>query len=374
MSSEKESVLIVDDAASNINLLVDLLAPEYDLFVATDGHSAIEIASNQELSIILLDVMMPDMDGYEVCRRLKDCESTSAIPIIFLTAMSEESNEAKGLGLGAVDYITKPFNPALVKARVKAHVSLFRSSRELLIERNKLDKAYSGLQRLEKLRDNLVQMIVHDLRSPLMGIFGNIDLALESLKEREPVSELPLLENAKLAAWGLNDMITTVLDLSRLEAGAMPVSISEVNLSVLVRSIADNLRNYNGSHRWIEVNSPDECIVLNTDSVLVERIITNLMSNALKYTPVGKMVELSVTSIEMNVIIRITDSGPGIPKEYQEKVFEKFGQVENGASSKKYSSGIGLTFCKLAVEALKGSISLRSEMGIGSVFTVILPR
>jgi len=368
----REPVLIVDDAATNIDLLVDLLAPDYELFIATDGPSALEIAKTQELSIILLDVMMPGMDGYEVCKRLKDSPATQTIPVIFLTAMSEDSSESHGLELGAVDYITKPFNPALVKARVQTHLALFRSANDLRTERNRLAEAYINLQRLEKLRDNLVQMIVHDLRSPLSGIYGNIDLAIEFLKSNNQEG-IEFLKSAKEAAQDLNEMVSTVLDYSRLEAGAMPVCKSPIDLVELASTAVARLRNWKGEKRNIGVHTSSGSLIANCDPALTERVIVNLVSNALKFTPAQGSIDVSISLSDGFACIEVADTGYGIPSEFHKKIFEKFGQVENGIHSKKHSTGIGLTFCKLALEAMNGSISLASEVGKGTTFTVMLP-
>jgi len=170
MTETRPTLLLVDDTATNIDILLDALGEDYAVRVATDGEAALNSVKKFLPDLILLDIMMPGIDGYEVCRRLKEDDATQEIPIIFLTSLSEDADEARGLALGAVDYITKPFNTAIITARVRNHLELCR-------QKLALQKSYDKLCELEELRDSLVHMIVHDMRSPLSGIIGNLKLA-----------------------------------------------------------------------------------------------------------------------------------------------------------------------------------------------------
>ena len=344
--TDAKCLLIVDDTPENIEVLVEILSPEYRTKVALTGEKAVGLcAGDGPPDLILLDVMMPGMDGYEVCRRLKVAEPTRDIPVIFVTAKTEEQDETKGLELGAVDYITKPISPAIVKARVRTHLAL-------LTQRQQIEESYVRLQELESLRDNLTGMIVHDMRSPLMAIMGGVQLLSEKLDEADEDFQFATMATA--AASELNEMVTSLLDISRMESGHMPLEaiaeFEEIRLAVTGESTPAAV-----------------------DEKLLHRVFQNLLNNAIKFSPGGSTVLVTVARDGECVRVAVADSGPGISEEYREKIFEKFGQVEARKKSQKHFAGLGLTFCKLAVEAHGGQIGVDSEVGRGSTFWFTLP-
>lgn len=367
----QDTILIVEDVPGNIDILLGLLGDDYSLSVVLDGRSALEAVRTVNPDLILLDIMMPGMDGYEVCVRLKEAASTRDIPIIFLTALNAEIDEEKGLLLGAADFITKPFNPAIVKARVHNHLALRHARLEAMQQRDQMAAALAKLSELEKLRDDLVHMVVHDMRTPLAGL----GMFLELLS-CEPVPPPEFRESLRLmleSSRSLSDMVTSLLDVSRLEAQQMPLHCEATDLAKLAQTAVQRLAQSHQS-RSVSLRLSAPAVWAHCDPAITERILLNLVGNAIKFTPAEGAIDIALSTEGAWASFSVSDTGPGIPPEYHRKVFEKFGQVAIRKERKIPSPGLGLAFCKLAAEAQGGSIHLTSQPGCGSTFAVRLPR
>jgi len=361
--AKQGSLLIVDDTPINIDVLVGLLSPQYRTRIATSGKIALSLCAKEIPDLILLDIMMPEMDGYEVCQRLKEKEETKDIPIIFVTAKGETEDETKGLALGAVDYISKPITPAIVLARVETHLEVNR-------QRQNIEKSYSKLQELEALRDNLVHMVVHDMRGPLSLMNGHLEILKMGSDFKD--KELRHMDAITRSCDGLIEMVSTLLDVSRFDNDEMPLQMEVQNIVQLVKETAAPYQAL-GDGPSVVIESSFDTLPLLCDQSIIERVITNLIGNAVKFTPKDGTVSLALEKTDQEVKISVSDTGPGISPEFHEKIFEKFGQVEMENKSRKYSTGFGLTFCKLAVEAHGGTIGVDSEVGKGSIFWFRLP-
>ena len=358
------NVIVVDDTPANLQLLTGMLKERgYKVRPVPSGKLALQAAKNDPPDLILLDIMMPEMDGYEVCERLKADEKLREIPIIFISALNETMDKVRAFGVGGVDYVTKPFQFGEVDARVRAHLELQR-------QRRKLKENYEQLRRLEELRDNLVHMIVHDLRNPLTGISGFLDLALD---EKETLTEdgLDYLQTAKRSTTAVIDMVSAVLDVSKMEAGEMKLHLAECDVVRIAADLVSDMQSLKGAREMI-LEAPSAPVTVVADGDLLLRVIQNLLGNALKFTPSDGRIRLGIEPDDNRVCVTVWDNGPGVPAEYQVRIFEKFGQVEARSNRKKHSTGLGLTFCKLAVEAHGGSIGVESEVGKGSKFWFVL--
>jgi K+-sensing histidine kinase KdpD len=363
-TKEKQgSLLIVDDTPANIDVLVGLLSPEYRTRIALNGKIALSLCAKEIPDLILLDIMMPEMDGYEVCQRLKEMEETKNIPIIFVTAKGETEDETKGLAVGAVDYISKPITPAIVLARVKTHLEVNR-------QRQKIETAYNQLKELEALRDNLVHMVVHDMRTPLSLMRGHLEIL--KMNGNLGDSENGHVDSITKSCMGLIDMVSTLLDVSRFDNDEMPLQMDIQNIVQLAKEAAAPYQAL-GDGPSVFFESSFDTLPLRCDQSIIQRVITNLIGNAVKFTPESGTVSLVIEESDHEVKISVVDTGPGIPTAYHERIFEKFGQVGTHERRKKYSTGLGLTFCKLAVEAHGGSIGVESDVGKGSTFWFRLP-
>jgi signal transduction histidine kinase len=367
------TVLIVDDTELNVDLLVDCLGDQYELIVAMDGPSALDAVAESAPDLILLDIMMPGMDGYEVCRHLKSREETREIPVIFITAMGEVKNEMQGLALGAVDYITKPINPPIVRARVRNHLEL-KLAREAIQRQNaELKKNYENLSELERLRDSLTHMIVHDMRSPLMAIQGGVELIKMDVGETLGQETADDLQMTLDSTRRLIEMVNTLLDVSKMEAGSMPLERQLCDLRTVTQQAMDSLAPMT-RHCQVILDAPENPVNAHCDPDIVRRIMINLLGNAVAHTPANGEIRIRLLPNAHWTRMEVSDTGPGIPPEYQELIFEKFGQVKTDSTIRQYSTGLGLTFCKAACEAHGGQIGVVSKVGRGSTFWFTLPQ
>ena len=363
-SARLPCVLVVDDTIDNLRLLSDILDHRgYEVRAVTSGAQALLAAAADPPDLILLDITMPDMDGYEVCRRLKAQPASRDVPVIFLTALNETADKVKGFDIGGVDYVTKPFQVEEVLARVQTHVAL-RQAQVALAE------SYTHLRALEQFRDDLVQMIVHDMRSPLTALL----LRLRFLGHPPATLSEQQAEDLRAAiqsAQALTRMTDDLLDVSRLEEGRMPVERSVWDLTRMARDVCAALAAMDRD-RSIDVEST-AAIEATCDGGLVRRIMENLVSNGIRHTPAGSRLRVSIASADGRVRVAVHDEGDGVPQEARARIFEKFGTLETRHERIYPSFGVGLAFCKLAVEAQGGTIGLDSREPIGSTFWFELP-
>ena len=334
------SVLVVDDTIENLRLLSSMLEEHgYEVRPVTNGRQALQAAERDPPDLILLDITMPEMDGYEVCRRLRANDRSKEVPVIFLTALTDTADKLRAFDTGGVDYVTKPFRFEEVLARVKTHVALRRSQVALA-------DSYKRLSALERLRDDLVHMIVHDMRSPLQVLLTRLEL-LEGAAAALGEDSRDDLEKAIGSSKALGRMVDDLLDVSRLEAGEMPLERGVCDLTRMANEVRAALGTID-RERPIDVESPG-AVDVSCDGALVRRVMENLVNNAIKHTPAGTRMRVSIARGDGRVRVAVHDEGGGVPPEAREKIFEKFGTVERRHERTYRSIGLGLAFCKLAV-------------------------
>ena len=360
------TVLVVDDEPMNVQLLQDLLEPRgYVVLTAPDGETGLTLAAGRQPDVVLLDVMMPRLSGFEVCRRLKADAATKMIPVLLVTSLDAREDRLAGIGAGANDFITKPVDSADLLLRVRNAVAMKRLHDEISLR-------YRQLKELEAARDTLTHMIVHDLRSPLTGLQGYLDLLRMSVAAGEMDEVLEYARDAHATANRLKDMVSQVLDVSRLEAREMPVALKETDLVQLVPAAAATLGPAPAGVSLV-YEMPRHAVVVSCDPDLMGRVLVNLVGNAFKFTPRNGEIRVGVEACDGRARITVTDTGPGIAPEHRELIFEKFGQAPLGKSGAVRSTGLGLTFCKLAVEAHGGAIGVEAAEAGGARFWVELP-
>lgn len=368
-------ILLVDDTPANLQLLTGMLKEQgYKVRPVPSGKLALQVAQIEPPDLILLDILMPEMNGYEVCEKLKADDRLKEIPVIFISALSETIDKVKAFSIGGVDYVTKPFQFEEVHARVRTHLELSRQKQEL-------KKNYEQLKELSTLRDGMTHMIAHDMRSPL-SLMATIFHTLGKLEAKQ-LSEknLQMVLDGSISVSGLLQMVDSLLDVNKLEAGHEELNLTDCDLVEMTNTV---LREYEylRENRQFIFSSKTFPVRVICDYEFISRVIRNLFINALKFTPKDGTITLDIESVESagskgngyagkkeSARVSVKDNGQGIPSHYIKKVFDKFVQVE----SRQYSTGLGLTFCKLAVEAHGGTIGVESEEGKGSTFWFTLP-
>lgn len=366
-------VMVVDDVPANVRLLGEILRSRgYAVRECSGGAEALAAAAESPPDLILLDISMPGLDGYTVCERLKADDRLVAVPVLFLSSLSETMDKVKGFKAGGVDYITKPFDIDEILARVETHLKIHQLQEELTCRHRELAENYRRLKELEALRDSLVHMIVHDLRNPVAAI-ASFQFILET--EGEALSERArsCVRGSLRSAAYLTEMINTVLDVGKLESGRMQLHLEDCDLAALGRAVIDHLDPIKGE-RKILLEAPEEPALVRGDRQLLSRLIQNLAGNALKFTSGSEgTVVIGVESRADAVRVTVQDNGPGIPPEHLGKVFEKYWQGEARSLGFSASTGLGLTFCRMVAEAHGGTIGVESELGKGSTFWFELP-
>jgi two-component system, sensor histidine kinase and response regulator len=359
-------LLVIDDSAPSLAHYSQILAAAgYDVCPLSDPTRAVEVFNQCQPQMVLLDTIMPGANGLQVVKQLREVAS-GMLPIIMGTTTYTPADEEMCLAAGADDVVAKPIPAHVLLARVRAHLR----ARSLYEE---LDRANAALRDLQKLRDDLTGMIVHDLRGPLTSVLGSLQMLEQSDYPDELVREfvpLSIESGGTLLA-----MVNDLLDVSKMEAGAIELDRTQFDLSEVAAAVVALLQPLTEDHAiYLRAEMPDAPLLIEADRGFVRRIITNLVTNALKFTYEGGVtVRVSMTDHGESATVAVIDTGEGVPPEFRERIFEKFGQAESRRQGKKLGTGLGLTFVKMAAEAHGGRIELQSKVGVGSTFTVTLP-
>jgi two-component system sensor histidine kinase/response regulator len=359
-------VLVVDDEPANVELLVRRLeALGCDTIRATNGEEALAIAERELPDLILLDIMMPGIDGYDTCRRLKVNDRTAPIPVIFATARDRKEDLAMGFEVGGVDYVTKPIDPLEVASRVRSAIYTKRLQDELR-------SANAELRKLEGSRQELVGMLGHDIRNLANSLVAFLQLVrLGQLDASRPeFGELLGLSESNVTE--LLRMVNALLDVYKMEEGRLEADQQVVKLEDLVHKSINQLA-AEARARGVTLVSETGDHKAFVDETLIVRVFTNLLANSVKHTPSGgsAFVEAEATDDPRWLLVRVRDTGPGIPTDEAANVFDRFYQTAGGRS--RGGSGLGLAFCKLAVELHGGTIRVANAGEPGAVIEFKLP-
>ncbi|MBP6740106.1 MAG: hybrid sensor histidine kinase/response regulator [Leptospiraceae bacterium] len=362
-SKKKPLILIVDDTTKNIQVLGNMLYSKgYNISVATSGKEALESVKAKTPDLILLDIQMPEMDGFEVCKNLKSNPSTKEIPVIFLTAVTDPEKIVHGFELGAVDYITKPLNPAELFMRVATHIEIKES-------RTKLEE-------LNATKDKFFKIIAHDLRNPFAGIMGLSEIMENELKDNGKLNESTFLQYSQLifnSAKSALSLIENLAQWAKSQTGEIVVSPRNLPFNnLLLNTLPIVTSNAFNKNIILEKNISDQDIVF-ADEALSNMIIRNLLTNAIKFTHPGGKIIVS-TKMEGDFLeISISDTGIGISPKNLSKIFRIDSKFSSLGTNKEKGTGLGLILCQEFVEKQGGTIRVESELGKGSKFTFTLP-
>jgi two-component system sensor histidine kinase/response regulator len=367
MSRDMRKVLLVDDEPLNLDVLESfLLGLECESTRAASGDEALQSVEHGSPDLVLLDIMMPGMDGFEVCRRLKGGEKTRFIPVVMVTSLDQKADRIEAIKAGADDFITKPVDKAELRARVK---SLLR----MKSFHDELEKSHKEILELQTMKDNLVYMLIHDFKNPLTGILGYLDLiGLQSETGCENCQQYA--HNSQYLAKRMSSMVNDLMDIARLEKNVLPLRLDEVHLKDIVE---DNLREFRHAidEKSIKtvVEEGAEGVYVDADKTLLERVAGNILSNAIRYSEEYGNIIFKIDAAGGKAVLSISDEGPGIPEEALGRVFEKFYQVEANVSDARTGAGLGLAFCDMVIKAHGGHIEVKNNPVSGCTFTITLP-
>ncbi|MCL2879355.1 MAG: response regulator [Treponema sp.] len=362
---EKNKILIVDDEKSNLLYLNNLLGAEFTLFMARSGSEAIERANDYIPDLILLDIIMPEMDGYEVLLQLRKSERTREIPVIFITGLNSNADEIKGLKLGADDYISKPFQDAIVLLRIRKQLKIINQIR-LIFEKEQTEKT-------NRAKNEFLSRMSHEIRTPMNAIIGMTNLARTT---DNPEKRNDYLDKSAAASHELLRLIEDVLDISDLSDGKFKIENSEFSFTVMMNSVLKKSGQMFEKKHQIFAAEIDPAIpdILTGDERRLAQVMDNLLTNAGKFTSENGTIRLrafvkSTDDDLLTVQTEVSDTGIGIPADKQEIIFAGFEQADGGIDRKYGGAGMGLYLSKVIIEKMGGTIWVESEFGRGARFS-----
>ena len=373
-NQHNNTLLIVDDETANLEILSLILGKDYTIYTANNGKDAIRKAKEYQPDLILLDILMPDMDGYQTISEFKKLEETSKIPIVFITGLSSEDDEVKGLSLAAMDYITKPFSAPVVRLRVRNQIQLVRLHREL-------ENAVKAAEAANRSKSIFLAKMSHEIRTPLNAILGisEIQLNKDILTQETKDAFTRIFNSGDLLLGIIND----ILDTSKIEAGKLELNPAQYDFEGMINdAIFINVVKY--ENKPIEfILKVDENIpsALIGDELRIKQIINNLLSNAFKYTTSGE-VELTVTLENscdtsgnfVTLLFKVRDTGQGMTPEQVDKLFDEYSRFNMDVNRLIEGTGLGMSILQNLSRLMNGEILVDSVSGKGSVFTVRLPQ
>ena len=370
-------ILVADDVPANIATVREQLsALGYEVIGAGDGPSALEACRRDRPDLCILNVAMPAGalggeardTGFEVCRRIKKDPATARVPVIFVTSLQDAGDRLRAIEAGGDDFLTPPHDAAVLRARVRSLLHLKSAT-------DALEESYRQLRELERVRDDLMKMIVHDLKTPLTSVLATLEMVLD--QDFGPVSDAQrrALGDAETKAEELLALIEDLLEVARIEETSLTLALAPIAPGAFLTEVV---------HEWearflqagaaVRVDVDDGAPVFAGDRAVLKRVFGNLLENAI--THAGSPVGITLRARPEpggGILFTVADNGAGIPTEYHQVIFRKFERVKRPELPRARNSGLGLAFCKLAVEAHGGRIWVQSAPGEGSQFHLVLP-
>jgi CheY-like chemotaxis protein len=377
----KELILVVDDQPANLKVISGVLNNQYALSVANCGERALKILETLQPGLILLDIMMPGMDGFQVCRILKQNEKTRDIPVIFLSAKTETDDIIKGFEIGAVDYIFKPFNPREIKVRIQNHLNLSNAKRKIAEQNAELEKFKSDLEKtngeLQKSvaeKDKFFSIIAHDLKTPFNGLLGLLQILTEENHKISEISKNEMIETLYQSTKNVYSLIENLLEWSQTQRKIVSFNPKPIHVHEIVTLVKNLLNAKLNLKNIILENNINTSLVIDADEMMLSTIFRNLISNALKYTRRNGIIKVYAQKTDNGYFtFYVQDNGVGMTEETKNKLFRLENHISVPGTENEKGTGLGLLLCKEFVEMHKGKIEVSSEKEIGSTFSFSLP-
>jgi signal transduction histidine kinase len=361
-------VLLVDDDRLNIRILAGILKPEgVTVAEASSGEAALALYSQFRPDLVLLDVMMPGINGFETCRQLKQQYGEECAPVIFITAKNESDDIVEGLVAGGVDYLPKPFRPKEALARIRIHVQnrVLREQQNLLVDQ---------LSQANAAKNRLLGMAAHDLRNPLASIRALAEFLSDGTVGPMSAEQLDLVGTIHNASQSMLTLVNELLDLSVIQSGELKLYRENLPLAPLLRKSVE-LANLDATPKGTSLtfSEPASSGTVLIDEEKIKQVVANLLSNAVKFSPPGSAIRVSVEEAAGRATVRVRDQGPGIPPGEHGKLFHDFGRTSVKPTGGEKSTGLGLAICKKLIEAHGGTIRADNEPDGGCTFQFSLP-
>ncbi len=368
LDSMPAKVLIVDDSQENIDLISYFLKPlKYTIIVAMDGETALEKAASEKPDIILLDIMLPKLNGFEVCERIKKDPETQFIPVVMITALKELKDKIHSLEVGADDFISKPFENVELITRVKSLLRIKRYQDELA-EKNK------ALVRMDQFKEDLAHLLVHDMRNPIFVIQGNLQMMGMGLSGESALAFKKYLDRIDRSTQHLLRMVQNLVDIAKIEDGTMALNKDLCRVNDIVKQCVEKISDYpEHAKKNISVQLDSSIPYCSLDASVIDRVFDNLLTFSISNVTATGNVSITTEVKDDAVWVFLEDDGIQIPLKYQDLIFTKFGQVEVKNEGYRVGRGLALTFSKLAIEAHNGSIELDKKQKVGNRFIIKIP-
>ena len=379
-AGQPASILVVDDIPANLQVLAGMLRDRgYKVRPVPSGKLALLAARHDPPDLILLDINMPEMNGYEVCQHLKADDMLQGIPVIFISALTEQLDKVKAFAIGGVDYITKPFQIEELYARVETHLKVRRLQIELEESNARMAKANEVLCRkqqelsdLHHRKDEFLAMLSHELRSPLAPILNAVQLLRLQTNENELQQQARIIIERQVTQ--LTRLVDDLMEVSRITTGRVQLRQDRVAVSDIVEQAVETARPLiDQRQQELTVSLPPQPIWLNADAARLQQVVVNLLTNAAKYTAEGGQIWLSVQQEGDECVLRLRDTGVGIAPAVLPRIFDLFTQAERSLDRSQGGLGIGLALVQRLVELHQGRVEAVSALGHGSEFVVRLP-
>jgi signal transduction histidine kinase len=358
----------VDDDRLNLHILSGILKPEgANIATACSGESAIEEYARFQPDLILLDVVMPGIDGFETCRRLRQIGGEACAPIIFITAKNESEDIVEGLEAGGIDYLSKPFRPKEALARIRIHLQ----NKLLLAQQSKL---VEQLNRANAAKNRFLGMAAHDLRNPLVSIRGLTEFLADGTVGPLTPDQIDLVNLIHSTSQSMLTLVNELLDTAVIESGEQALNRQPTSLAELIANSV-NLANIQSAKKGTVIRFAPEAALARVlvDADKIKQVVDNLLSNAVKFSPPNSTEQVSLQSNADRISVWVRDQGPGIPPAEHGKLFQDFGRTSVQPTGGEKSTGLGLAICKKLIAAHRGTISAENCPDGGCIFKFSLP-